>query len=114
MTESRRCRPNSPMPTPTSRTRTTLLRAAKARTREPLEPAVASALETITDSDARAWFGHSGYVLHQTETCSRAISKGSFMCGYAMSCLSAIFESISRKAVLEDRRGRSGRAWCWM
>jgi len=41
-----------------------LLRAAKARTREALDTAVASALATITESDARAWFAHSGYVLH--------------------------------------------------
>ena len=40
------------------------VRAAKARTREALDPAVAAALATITESDARAWFAHSGYVLH--------------------------------------------------
>ena len=40
------------------------LRAAKARTREALDMAVASALATVTESDARAWFAHSGYVLH--------------------------------------------------
>jgi transposase len=40
------------------------LRAAKARTREALDTAVAAALATITESDARAWFAHSGYVLH--------------------------------------------------
>jgi transposase len=40
------------------------LRAAKARTREALDAAVASALATITESDAKAWFAHSGYVLH--------------------------------------------------
>jgi transposase len=40
------------------------LRAAKARTREALDTAVACALATVTESDARAWFAHSGYVLH--------------------------------------------------
>jgi transposase len=40
------------------------LRAAKARTREALDMAVALALATVTESDARAWFAHSGYVLH--------------------------------------------------
>jgi transposase len=40
------------------------LRAAKARTREALDTAVAAALATITESDARAWFAHRGYVLH--------------------------------------------------
>lgn len=40
------------------------LRAAKARTREARDTAVASALATITESDTRAWFAHSGYVLH--------------------------------------------------
>jgi transposase len=40
------------------------LRAAKARTREALDTAVAYALATVTESDARAWFAHSGYVLH--------------------------------------------------
>jgi transposase len=39
------------------------LRAAKARTREALDTAVACALATVTESDARAWFAHSGYVL---------------------------------------------------
>ncbi len=42
----------------------TFLRAAKARTREALDTAVTSALATVTESDARAWFAHSGYVLH--------------------------------------------------
>jgi transposase len=42
----------------------TCLRAAKARTREALDVAVTRALATITESDARAWFAHSGYVLH--------------------------------------------------
>lgn len=42
----------------------TFLRAAKARTREALDAAVMHALATVTESDARAWFAHSGYVLH--------------------------------------------------
>lgn len=42
----------------------TVLRAAKARTREALDAAVTSALATVSESDARAWFAHSGYVLH--------------------------------------------------
>jgi transposase len=42
----------------------TFWRAVKARTREALDTAVASALATVTASAARAWFTHSGYVLH--------------------------------------------------
>jgi transposase len=42
----------------------TFLHAAKARTREALDAAVARALATVTASDARAWFAHCGYVLH--------------------------------------------------
>jgi transposase len=42
----------------------TFLRAVKARTREALDAAVSRALATVTESDARAWFAHSGYVLH--------------------------------------------------
>jgi transposase len=42
----------------------TFLRAAKARTREALDAAVTRALATVTESDARAWFAHCGYVLH--------------------------------------------------
>jgi transposase len=42
----------------------TFLRAAKARTRGALDAAVTRALATVTASDARAWFAHSGYVLH--------------------------------------------------
>ena len=42
----------------------TCLRAAKARTREALDAAVMHALATVTEPDARAWFAHSGYVLH--------------------------------------------------
>ena len=39
----------------------TLLRAAKARTREELEQALASAIKLITKSDIRGWFKHCGY-----------------------------------------------------
>lgn len=42
----------------------TALRAARARTREALEAAIKQAVATITESDARAWFKHCGYVLH--------------------------------------------------
>jgi len=42
----------------------TALRAAKARTREALEAAIEQALATVSESDARAWFKHCGYVLH--------------------------------------------------
>jgi transposase len=42
----------------------TALRAAKARTRETLEEAIKQAIATVTESDARAWFKHCGYVLH--------------------------------------------------
>jgi transposase len=42
----------------------TFLRAAKARTREALDAALTRALATVTESDARAWFAHCGYVLH--------------------------------------------------
>lgn len=41
----------------------TVLRAAKARTREALEVAIKQALTTVTESDARAWFKHCGYAL---------------------------------------------------
>ena len=41
----------------------TALRAAKARTREALEHAIAQALATITASDAHSWFHHCGYAL---------------------------------------------------
>jgi transposase len=40
------------------------LRAAKARTHAALDAAVTQALATVTESDARAWFAHCGYVLH--------------------------------------------------
>jgi transposase len=39
----------------------TLLRAAKARTREELEKALAQAITLITKSDIRGWFSHCGY-----------------------------------------------------
>ena len=41
----------------------TLLRAAKARTREELEKALACAIGQITKSDIRGWFKHCGYSL---------------------------------------------------
>jgi transposase len=40
-----------------------ILRTAKARTREALDEAIAQALATITASDARGWFQHCGYAL---------------------------------------------------
>ena len=42
----------------------TALRAAKARTREALDTAIRQAIATVSESDARAWFKHCGYVLH--------------------------------------------------
>jgi transposase len=39
----------------------TALRAAKARTREELEKALAEAIQLITKSDIRGWFKHCGY-----------------------------------------------------
>ena len=39
----------------------TLLRAAKARTREELEKALAAAIGQVTKSDIRGWFKHCGY-----------------------------------------------------
>jgi transposase len=42
----------------------TFLRAAKARTREALDQALARAVDTITGNDARDWFTHCGYPLH--------------------------------------------------
>ena len=39
----------------------TFLRAIKARTWEALENALTYAIDTITASDARGWFGHCGY-----------------------------------------------------
>jgi transposase len=41
----------------------TYLRATKARTSERLDEAIKKAFETITESDARAWFKHCGYAL---------------------------------------------------
>ena len=38
-----------------------MLRAAKARTREELEAALAGTLDIITNSDIRGWFNHCGY-----------------------------------------------------
>ncbi|WP_269461479.1 hypothetical protein [Methylocaldum marinum] len=40
------------------------MRAAKARTREALDEALAAALATITPLDARNWFTSCGYALH--------------------------------------------------
>lgn len=42
----------------------TALRAAKARTRDALDHALQRALDTVTATDARAWFVHCGYALH--------------------------------------------------
>jgi hypothetical protein len=42
----------------------TCWRAAKACTHEALDAALPHALATIPESDARAWFAHSGDVLH--------------------------------------------------
>jgi transposase len=39
----------------------TCLRAAKARTREELEKALAGAIKLVTKSDIRGWFKHCGY-----------------------------------------------------
>jgi transposase len=39
----------------------TLMRAAKARTREELERALLAALALVTESDCFGWFGHCGY-----------------------------------------------------
>ena len=41
----------------------TSLRAAKARTREELEKALANAIKLVTKSDIRGWFKHCGYSL---------------------------------------------------
>jgi transposase len=41
----------------------TVLRTAKARTREALDMAITAALATITDADAQGWFRHCGYAL---------------------------------------------------
>lgn len=42
----------------------TVLRAAKARSRDVLDQAVTTAIATITSEDARHWFAHCGYALH--------------------------------------------------
>jgi transposase len=42
----------------------TALRTAKARTREALDTAVQTAMETVTAMDARHWFRHCGYGLY--------------------------------------------------
>lgn len=42
----------------------TALRAVKARMREALEEAIKQAIAMVTESDARVWFKHCGYVLH--------------------------------------------------
>jgi transposase len=39
----------------------TYLRAAKARTREALDDAITRAFQTVTASNAAAWFAHAGY-----------------------------------------------------
>jgi len=40
------------------------LRTAKARTQTRLERAIGKALDTVTATDARGWFGHCGYAVH--------------------------------------------------
>jgi transposase len=58
--------PYSPDFNPLERCRSkikTYLRAAKARTSERLDEAIKRAFETVTESDARAWFKHCGYAL---------------------------------------------------
>lgn len=39
----------------------TALRAAKARTRDELDKALAKAIELVTKADIRGWFTHCGY-----------------------------------------------------
>jgi transposase len=62
----------------------TALRAAKARTPDALDEALAAALATITPGDAQHWFSHCGYTLHWLENRSR-IPKGApaspWICG---------------------------------
>lgn len=41
----------------------TILRTISARTRDALDDGITYALNAITPSDARGWFGHSGYVM---------------------------------------------------
>lgn len=45
----------------------TCLRRLGARTKEALQDAIAQALETITDQDARNWFAHCGYLPREGE-----------------------------------------------
>lgn len=45
----------------------TCVRRLGARTKEALQDAIAQALETITDQDARNWFTHCGYLPHVGE-----------------------------------------------
>jgi len=45
----------------------TCLRRLGARTKEALQEAIAQALETITDQDARNWFAHCGYLPREGE-----------------------------------------------
>jgi transposase len=42
----------------------TRLRGIKARTREALDHALTKIVHTISNRDARGWFGHCGYALH--------------------------------------------------
>ncbi|HZH31459.1 MAG TPA: transposase [Pyrinomonadaceae bacterium] len=61
------CRPYSPDLNPIEKCWSklkTALRAARERTREALEEAIKQGIATVSESDARAWFKHSGYVLH--------------------------------------------------
>jgi transposase len=51
----------------------TCLRAAKARTREELEQALASAIELIMKSDIRGWFKHCGYRVASAWTPTRSV-----------------------------------------
>ena len=48
----------------------TLLRAAKARSQEALQAAIAELLADITSSDAHAWLRHCGIELHHVSCCS--------------------------------------------
>jgi transposase len=54
----------------------TALRKAKARTRAALDGAIAEALLTITETDARGWFLHCGYALQWYENRSRIENGG--------------------------------------
>jgi transposase len=44
----------------------TKLRQAQARTREPLEEGLHTAIDWITGYDAIAWFNHGGYHVHRS------------------------------------------------